>query len=220
MTGRMKALFTIVNRGDGLALSSLYKQNGVPLHLQIAAMGTASSELLNILGLSGHEKDLLFSIAPEDAVEGLLENLNEDLGGILSVRGIAFSVHMTAVSHFIATAFSGDAPVEGEIGMHNEKEYSLIVVAVNQGSTDPVMQTACRAGATGGTVMRSRWVGADKLEQFHGITLQDEKEVLIIACLREKRNAIMDAITESHGIHTQDQALLCSLPIDRLVRLG
>ena len=104
--------------------------------------------------------------------------------------------------------------------MHNEKEHSLIIVSVNQGSTDLVMQTACKAGATGGTVMRSRWVGAEHLEQFHGITLQDEKEVLIIACLKEKRNAIMDAITEHHGVHTPDQALLCALPIDRLIRLG
>ena len=104
MTGRMKALLTIVNRGDGWALAKLYEQNGVKLHLQMAASGTASSEILNMLGLSEREKDLLLSIAPESAVEGLLEKLNDDLRGILSVRGIAFSIRMTAVSHFIATA--------------------------------------------------------------------------------------------------------------------
>ncbi len=220
MSGQMKALFTIVNRGDGLALAKLYEQNGVSLHLQIAAAGTAGSELLNLLGLTVSEKDLLFSIAPEDAVESLLEKLNDDFRSILRVRGIAFSVKMTAVSNFIAAAFSNAAPAKGEIEMHNEKEHSLVIASVNQGSTDAVMQTACKAGATGGTVMRSRWVGAKKLEQFHSITLQDEKEVLIIACTKEKRNAIMNAITEHHGIHTQDQALLCSLPIDRLIRLG
>lgn len=59
MTERMKALFTIVNRGDGWALAKLYEQNGVTLHLQMAASGTASSEILNMLGLSGREKDLL-----------------------------------------------------------------------------------------------------------------------------------------------------------------
>ena len=49
MTGRMKALLTIVNRGDGWALAKLYEQNGVKLHLQMAASGTASSEILNML---------------------------------------------------------------------------------------------------------------------------------------------------------------------------
>ena len=49
---RVKAMVTIVNRGDGTALSKLYAQNGVMLHTQIAADGTASSELLDMLGLT------------------------------------------------------------------------------------------------------------------------------------------------------------------------
>ena len=43
MTERIKALFTIVNRGDGWALAKLYEQNGVTLHLQMAASGTRPS---------------------------------------------------------------------------------------------------------------------------------------------------------------------------------
>ena len=39
---RMKLMLTIVDRGDGLALAKLYAQNGVQLHLQIAADGTAT----------------------------------------------------------------------------------------------------------------------------------------------------------------------------------
>ena len=103
--------------------------------------------------------------------------------------------------------------------MSNDKEYSLILVTVNQGGTDRLMQTACAAGATGGTVIRGRWVGAQRLEQFHGVSLQDEKEAVLIACAREKRNGIMDAITQNHGAHTDEQALLCALPVDRLVKL-
>ena len=40
---RIKAMVTIVGRGDGLALTRLYQQDGVALHIQIAAVGTASS---------------------------------------------------------------------------------------------------------------------------------------------------------------------------------
>ena len=56
---RMKVMVTIVNRGDGLALAKLYRQNGAPLHIQVAATGTASSELLSMLGLTHRERDLL-----------------------------------------------------------------------------------------------------------------------------------------------------------------
>lgn len=220
---RMKLMLTIVSRGDGLALAKLYAQNGVALHLQIAADGTATSELMDLLGLTHRERDLLVGFGDAAAVDALLNRLDDDDGyrGILSVRGIALSVPMTAVSHFLASALAVPAGsiAEGGAHMSNDKEYSLILVTVNQGGTDRVMQTACAAGATGGTVIRGRWVGAQRLEQFHGVSLQDEKEAVLIACARDKRNGIMDAITQNHGAHTDEQALLCALPVDRLVKL-
>lgn len=217
---RMKTMITIVDRGDGIALSRLYEKNGVPLHLQVVAEGTATSEILNMLGLNHREKDLMISFAAESAIDALMSSLNEDLRGILRVRGLAFSFKLTGISGEIAHALSTDTNKQGGATMHSEKEHSLIWVAVNQGYSDQVMHTACKAGATGGTVVRSRWVGGEKLEQFHAITLQDEKEIIMIACDKAIRNAIMDAINEEHGMKSERQASVFSLPIDRLVKLS
>ena len=217
---RMKILTTIVDRGDGFELTRLYRRSEVKLHMQIAANGTASSELLNTLGLTHNERDLLMSIAPESCVDALLSKLDE-YRGILSVKGLAFTIDMTAASGAMAIALAATPPEnEGGYIMHNEKEFNLVFAAVNQGYTDEVMHTACEAGATGGTVVRGRWVGRHHLEHFHGITLQDEKELLLIVCARDKRNAIMDAITKEHGLSTEQQALVWSVPIDNLVRLS
>lgn len=218
---RIKAMITIVNRGEGIALSRLYTQSGVPLHTQITAHGTASSELLSIIGLANTERDMLVSFAAESRIDSLLDCLADDYRDILSVRGIAFSLNLTGISNSVAAALSPSVPDESKGGsaMPAEKEHNLILVVLNQGYTDVVMHTACAAGATGGTVIRGRWVGAEVLEQFHAITLQDEKEVLAIACLREKRNAIMDAINARHGLNTPQEAVICSLPIDRMIRL-
>ena len=219
-TERLMAMVTIVGRGDGVALSRLYAQNGVALHIQVAAGGTASSELLSLLGLTHRERDLLLSFAPESSVDALMSRLDDDYRGVLRARGIAFSLKLTGVSAAVAAALAPSAEVKGGSAMHSDKEFNLILVVVNQGYTDEVMQTACKAGATGGTVIRGRWVGAERLEQFHGIALQDEKEILAIACLRDSRAAIMDAIVAAHGLGTDRQAIVCSLPIDRMVRLA
>jgi len=217
---RMKAMFTIVTRGNGIALSKLYEQYGVKLHIQVAANGTASSELLNMLGLTHSEYEMLISFGPECAICELMERMIDDYRGILSVRGLCFTIPLTAISGMVAAALSVPIPTEGGSEMpHPEKEHNLILVTVNQGYTDAVMQTAVKAGATGGTVIRGRFVGANHLEQFHSITLQDEKEILVIACHRDVRNPIMDAINAAHGMNTPHQAFVCSLPIDRLVRL-
>jgi len=217
---RMKVMMTILDRGDGIALSRLFEQNGVPLHLQIIAEGTASSEILNMLGLTHREKEILVSFAPESAIEALLNRLDDDYRGILRVRGLAFSVPLTGISSGVANALATQRKTEGGANVHSDKEHSLIWVAVNQGYSDQVMHTACKAGATGGTVIRSRWVGAKKLEQFHAITLQDEKEIIVIACDRSVRNAIMDAINKEHGLKSEQQTSIFSFPIDRMVKLS
>ena len=214
-------LATIVNRGDGIALSKLYAQNGVALHAQIAASGTASSELLDMLGLTVSERDLLLSFAPRAAIHALLDRLDDDYRGILSVRGIAFTLPLAAVSAAIANALptsqKGGDPEP--MVTRSDREFSLIIAIVNPGYTDEVMETAREAGARGGTVIRARWTDADEVGKFVGISLQAEKEVLAIVATNRERNAILEAINDRHGLRTPAQAMVISLPIDHTARL-
>ena len=103
--------------------------------------------------------------------------------------------------------------------MEQLKRHSLILVTVNQGCTDAVMDTARSAGARGGTVIRARWAEAGEIQKLAGITLQAEKEVLAIVATEEDRNAIMEAIDKGHGMRTPDQAMVISLPVDQTARL-
>ena len=102
-----------------------------------------------------------------------------------------------------------------EAGNH----HSLILVSVNQGYTDAVMDTARSAGAKGGTVIRARWTGAGEVEKFVGITLQSEKGILAIVAHNRERAAIMEAIDRVHGLRSSAQATVISLPIDHTARL-
>ena len=112
-------------------------------------------------------------------------------------------------------------PERGETSMeHNvTAHHSLILVVVNQGYTDAVMDTARAVGARGGTVIRARWTGAGEVEKFVGITLQAEKEVLAIVAPARERNIIMEEIDRVHGLRTSAQGMVISLPIEQTARL-
>ena len=45
--------------------------------------------------------------------------------------------------------------------MKTESKLSLILITVNQGYTDDVMNPAKKPGATGSTVVHARWAGAE-----------------------------------------------------------
>ena len=50
--------------------------------------------------------------------------------------------------------------------------------------------------------------------------LRAEREIVAIVVPTSLRNPIMEAINTEHGLRSEAQAALCSLPIEQIVRLG
>lgn len=218
----MQLLISIVERGKGQHLLEHYGQFHLMHHNQAAGRGTASSHLLDALGFGTAERDILFSFGPRDTVRQLMAYLREEDRPKLDARGIAFSLNLTGMSAILAVCLSRLEEMEPERGepiMEHNTHHSLILVVVNQGYTDAVMDTARAMGARGGTVIRARWTGAGEVEKFVGITLQAEKEVLSIVAPTRERNAIMEEIDRVHGLRSPAQATVISLPIEHTARL-
>lgn len=219
----MKLIVSIVERGQGRNMIALYNGQKVTYHLQCAGKGTATSEIMDLLGLDSLEKDVIFSVGKATLVNQLMRNLNNELRGTARSKGIVFDMKITAMSHILALAilmhvrdFQGREESRMEEGMEN----SMILVTVNQGFTEEVMETARKAGARGGTIIHARWAGSESAEEFYGITVQQEKEIIAIVAPSEKRKNIMEAINSSHGMKTEARGTVCSLAIEDMVRLG
>lgn len=220
---RMALLMSIVERGSGSKLIKLYNKHQVFTHLRCEGAGTATSEIMDILGLGGSEKDIIISIAARPAVLVLLEKLDDELRGAAPGKGIAFAVSLTAVSSLIAAFIDRKtrAEDEGSGSMDNQQRSSMILVTVNQGFTDAVMDTARKAGARGGTIIKGRWAGDESFAETNGITtLQAEKEMIFIVMPTEIRNKVMDAVTRQHGLRTEAGAMVTAIAVEQLVHLG
>ena len=101
-----------------------------------------------------------------------------------------------------------------------DRNYDLIVAIVAEGYVDEAMEAAREAGAAGGTIIRARSLANAKAEQFIGISVHEESEVLLILARREGKLAIMDAISRSAGLKTEAGGMLFSLPVDKTVGVG
>lgn len=218
----MQLLVSIVERGKGMEVSKIYKTFHVTQHLQSAGRGTAASHLLDTLGFGTAERDIVLSIAPKDTIRQLMYYLKDEDRSELEAKGIAFTMDVSGLGAILAVTLSRIEVMDAERGemiMEQDNRHHLILVAVNQGYTDAVMDTARAAGARGGTVVRARWVGAGEIEQFIGITLQAEKEILAIVATGKERSRIMEEINRIHGLKSSAQAVVISLPIDHTARL-
>lgn len=220
---RVRLLCSIVERGRGQTLIDQMAQRGIGYQLRCTGQGTASSEMMDILGLGTTEKDIVVSMGVADAIEDVVRDLSDNLSSS-RFKGIMMLFSPEAVSRLLAVLLTMQKPEitdrKDSVPMKNEHQHSLILIAVNQGYTDQVMQTARRAGATGGTVIRARLAGgADSENQFHGITLQEEKEIVAILAADSIRDQLMNDVNTACGIRTEAQGTICAIPVDKAFKI-
>lgn len=98
-------------------------------------------------------------------------------------------------------------------------EYEMIVCIVNVGFSDAVMEAAREFGAKGGTVLHARGTAAKEAETFFKITIQPEKEVVLIVVPGALKDNILHAIYRNAGLKTAGQGIAFSLPVDSAVGL-
>ena len=98
-------------------------------------------------------------------------------------------------------------------------DHELIYVIINEGCSDLVMAAARPEGASGGTVLNGKGTGIKKSEKFMGISLADEKDIVMIVAPADKKAAIMKAIIEKAGPASPAGAMCFSLPVSQVVGL-
>ena len=100
--------------------------------------------------------------------------------------------------------------------MREEIQFDLIVAILNQGYIDEFMQAARDAGAGGGTIISARGLSSGGTKKIFGISIQDEKEIIIILSTRAKKTPIMSAVSKSYGVSSKADGLIFSLPVDAI----
>ena len=223
---KMKLIVSIVERGQGAILQKHYGKQGIYFHTQCLGKGTATSEIMDILGLDSKDKDVVISCATESLVRALFKTIHDDLRENMDVKGIACSIPVSGISNIIANLLAYQAQknkklTEGENKVENiaGSKSTMIIVLCNRGTTGEVMATAKENGARGGTVIKARISGFEELEQAYDLKVDDNKDILAILTTTEKRTPIMEAINKEHGLKSNAQAFLFCLPVEECTKL-
>ena len=93
---KLKLLFTVVDRPKGEFYMDVISQFDVNCQLVVPGMGTAVSELVELLGLEPH-KAVILSVVREDLVDAIMETLEDKFVTIRNGKGIAFAVPLSSV---------------------------------------------------------------------------------------------------------------------------
>ena len=93
---KLKLLFTVVDRPKGEFYLDVISQFDVNCQLVMGGLGTATSEVVELLGLEPH-KAVILSVVREDLMDTIMETLEDKFRTIRNGKGIAFAVPLSSV---------------------------------------------------------------------------------------------------------------------------
>ena len=93
---KLKILFTVVDRPKGEFYLDVISQFDVNCQLALGGQGTATSELVELLGLEPH-KAVILSVVREDMVEAVMNTLEDKFATIKNGKGVSFAVPLSSV---------------------------------------------------------------------------------------------------------------------------
>ena len=93
---KLKLLITIVDRTKGEFYLDVLSQFEVNCQMLVHGLGTATSDIVDMLGLNIH-KAVILSLVREDTVEPIIQCLEDKFETIKNGKGVAFAVPLSSV---------------------------------------------------------------------------------------------------------------------------
>ena len=97
--------------------------------------------------------------------------------------------------------------------------HEVIFAIVNSGFAEVAMEVARDNGARGGTILNARGVAREKEAAFFGITIQPEKEILMMVVEKDIKDDVLNALYQEMGMAKKAQGIAFSLPVSDVAGL-
>ena len=97
--------------------------------------------------------------------------------------------------------------------------HEVVFAIVNAGFAEDVMDVAREQGVRGGTILNARGVAREKEAAFFGITIQPEKEILMMVVEKEIKDKVLNALYSQMGMAKQAKGIAFSLPVSDVAGL-
>ena len=217
---RTKVFLSITDKDKTDRVLKLFRRHKITYSCSINGKGTASGSVMSYFGLSEIKKDVIISVVPEFLETKVLFDLHNKLEMYEPGNGICFSLPITSASRYLSNQYKDLTVIKEEYIVKNEKEYELIVLIVSEGYAQVAMDAAKKVGAGGGTLINGIGLGSKEATKFLGITIEPEKDVVLILVEKEEKRKIMEEISNVVGLSHEGRGICFAIPVDNVIGLS
>ncbi len=206
----IQLIFTIVNVGYGSKILKVARQSGISGGTILLGKGTTKPHLLGLLDLGEIKKEIVLLIADNECANKALIELNRKFEFKKPNHGIAFT---TSLSGLVGVSSCKVKQIEARGG--NPVMYQAILVIVEKGLAEKVMDAATKAGAKGGTIINARGAGLHEHQTLFSMAIEPEKEVVMILSDTGTASGIVESVRNDLKIDEPGNGILFTLNVDQ-----
>lgn len=207
------AIISVLKRGKASKMLKALKDNGVKGGTIVYGDGTAGNEFLKMIDYDHVHKEVLFSVIDRKDESRLLNLLNEKFQLHKANHGIVFTVPLKEV-----------ITNKGRMPRTDKKEstqmnYEVIFVVVDNHRGDEVVEIANGYGAKGATIIHGRGSGVHEKGSIFNITIEPEKEVVMILVKEDVHEEIIEGLAKDLKIDEPGNGIIFSAGVTNAVGL-
>lgn len=216
----MKLIISFVDREVSNDMEDYLNGEGLHGGIVFRGKGTAESDIADIFGFGIEDKDILACLIPIQKVNTVIRKLREISRIEKDNYGLIFVVDLQSASSNLLEFMN----IEVEKSMDKISQalkgkdvcdFDLVVAIIGRGFADYVVSSARDAGATGATILYGRGT-ADSDKYVLGISLQPEREVVLILVKKDERRKIMQAISDKTTLMEEGRGFCFSIPVSEV----
>jgi len=98
-------------------------------------------------------------------------------------------------------------------------KFKIVFAPVKTHKTDPIVDAAKAAGATGATIIPARGTGMHEAKTFFGLTLEDQTDIVMFLLEEHLVRSVLDAIKSAGEFNKPGTGIAFVIPVEQVVGL-
>ena len=204
--------FAVVNTNMGGKVLKKAREIGISRGTIFLGKGTVKNHLLELLGLYEVKKEIILMIAKSHLENQIHEELTQEFHLDKPNHGIVFS---SSINKILGLKDSNIIDSQRKQGGTLDMDYEVIFTVVNNGFAEEVVDVAVKAGAQGGTIIHARGSNLEEQTMFFSISIDPEKEIVMILAEKDKSLDVMNSIKNIINIDDLNKGMIFSLDVNK-----
>lgn len=208
--------FVVVARGKANAILKKAQECGAAGGTIFLGEGTAPSKLLDTLGLTEVQKEILMISSTNELSDKLHEVAKAEFSFTKRNKGIAFTIPFQ--QRKLKPGIQEEISVPDDTDIPDISPYSCIVTIVDKGRSKACINAARAAGANGGTIIHGRGAGIPT-DFYFPLVIEPQKDIVMIITAKEKTSQICERIFSELELDRTGNGIVFTLPVSQATGL-